>query len=278
MRPLIDSHIHTERCGHARGSADAYLASARAAGLEAIVFTEHLPIPAAYDPDGHLSIPDGELPAYCAEIIGLQTGTSDPRTTGTLPQVILGAEADWLPDEHEWTAAQLDRARANGVAVVLGSVHFLGMWAFDDPAELPAWDERSVDEIWLEYADTWCDAAASGLFDVLAHPDLPKKFGHRPSFDPAKMYERMAGAAAEGGALIEVSTAGLRKPVGELYPGPQLLSAFRRAGVDATIGSDAHEPSEVGFGLDRAAEALVDAGYTRIALPLGPGERRWYEL
>ncbi|MHB9002501.1 MAG: histidinol-phosphatase HisJ family protein [Coriobacteriia bacterium] len=271
MRPLIDCHIHTERCGHARGRAESYVQAARQAGLAAIVFTEHLPLPAGFDPDGHLAISDNELHDYCAEIAALQAGSLGP-------QVILGVEADWLPGEHEWTTSQLDSARACGVKVVLGSVHFLGGWAFDDPAELPAWDTRDVDEIWIEYADTWCDAAVSGHFDVLAHPDLPKKFGHRPSFDPTEMYARMARAAGEGGALIEVSTAGLRKPVGELYPGPGLLRAFRQAGVDATIGSDAHAPSEVGFGLSRAAESLAQAGYTRIALPLGRGERRWYDL
>lgn len=271
MRPLIDSHIHTERCGHARGSASAYVAAAREAGLEAIVFTEHLPLPPAYDPDGHLAVPDDELAEYCREVSSLQ---SDSET----PQVVLGAEADWLPNDRSWMLEQLDRARGLGVTVVLGSVHFLGMWAFDDPAELPTWDTRRVEDIWSEYADTWCAAAESGLFDVLAHPDLPKKFGHKPTFDATDMYADMARAAAAGGALIEVSTAGLRKPVGELYPGAELLAAFRLAGVDATVGSDAHAPSEVGFGLSLAYDALAKAGYTRVALPLGPGERRWYEL
>lgn len=271
MRPLIDCHIHTERCGHANGNAAEYLAAARAAGLEAIVFTEHLPLPSTYDQDGHLAVPEDELADYCREVTALQV-------EGGLPQVILGVEADWLPQERPWMLAQLERARECGVTVVLGSVHFLGTWAFDDPAELPAWESRNVDEVWLEYADTWCEAAQSGLFDVLAHPDLPKKFGQRPSFDTARMFERMAMSAAAGGALIEVSTAGLRKPVKELYPGPELLTAFRLAGVDATVGSDAHAPSEVGFGLDRAHEALARAGYTRVALPIGTGERRWYEL
>lgn len=271
MHPLIDCHIHTERCGHASGNAADYVAAAREAGIEAMVFTEHLPLPEGYDPGGYLALPDTELPDYCGEIDMLRALADDP-------QVVLGIEVDWIPERGDWTLAQLDRAHALGVEVVLGSVHFLDGWAFDDPAELDAWESRDVGDVWRRYSHVWCQAAASGLFDVLAHPDLPKKFGHLPPFDPADMWAEMAGAAASGGALIEVSTAGLRKPVGELYPGPALLSAFARAGVGATIGSDAHDPSEVGFGLREACDALRAAGYERVALPLGAGQRRWYEL
>ena len=84
----------------------------------------------------------------------------------------------------------------------------------------------------------WCDACRTGLFDVMAHPDLVKKFGHRPSFDPRDLYAEAARTAAETGVLIEVSTAGLRKPVGELYPGPDLLQRLlrRRGCSDGRLG------------------------------------------
>jgi len=114
------------------------------------------------------------------------------------------------------------------------------------------------------------------MFDVMAHPDLVKKFGHFPSFDRRELYAEGAQVAADAGVLIEVSTAGLRKPVGELYPGAEFLAAFRAAGVAATVGSDAHEPAEVGFEIDAAYDALQTAGYDRVAFPDGRGG--WKEL
>jgi histidinol-phosphatase (PHP family) len=161
-----------------------------------------------------------------------------------------------------------------GVDVLLGSVHFLGEWAFDDPHSVAMWNTWDVDEVWTTYFTTWCDAASSGVFDVMAHPDLVKKFGHRPSFDPRELYAEAARAAAHGGVLIEVSTAGLRKPVGEIYPGPDLLASFGAAGVGATVGSDAHAPDEVGFRLDAAYEALAIAGYRSVCFPTGPKASR----
>lgn len=271
MRALIDCHIHTELCGHARGTAEEYVAAARAAGLAAMVFTEHLPLPRDLDPKHHLSMRESDLACYCERVLDLRDRTPDI-------EIILGIEADWIPGHAEHAARTRDLAGRLGVEVVLGSVHFLGDWAFDDPNDIAAWDARDVDEVWLEYSRLWCDAARSGEFDVMAHPDLPKKFGHRPTFDPAPLYDEMARSAAASGCLIEISTAGLRKPVNELYPAQRFLETCFEHSVQVTVGSDAHAPDEVGFGWARAVEAARSAGYGRVGLPLGHGERRWYEL
>ena len=271
MRELIDCHIHTGFCNHATGEPAAYVAAARAAGVSAMLFTEHAPLPEAFDPDGHLSICDDDLEPYCATITTLAEENPDI-------EIGLGLEVDWLSDSPTYAADSIARGRAAGAAVFLGSVHLLGTWAFDDPNDMTGWDSRDVDDVWREYVDVWCEATASGLFDVMAHPDLPKKFGHRPTREPLREYERMAQAAAASGVLIEVSTAGLRKPVGELYPGPELLRAFAAAGVTATVGSDAHAPAEVGFAIPDAYAALVAAGHSRIAYPLAGSERRYLEL
>jgi histidinol-phosphatase (PHP family) len=245
--------------------------AAKRAGLSAVVMTEHLPLPDDLDADRHLSLHPEELETYVREV-------REAASTAGSAQVILGAEADWLPGREAETAAVRARARDLGVEVLLGSVHFLRSWAFDDPNNLREWDFKDVDAVWREYFVDWCDAARSGLFDVMAHPDLVKKFGHWPTFDARELYEAAADAAASSGVLVEISTAGLRKPVGELYPGRALLAAFRRAGVDVTVGSDAHSPDEVGFGIDAAMAAATAAGYERIALPQAGGERKWVTL
>ncbi len=161
--------------------------------------------------------------------------------------------------------------------MVLGSVHFLDDWAFDDPNLLERWDRTDVDAAWLRYFELVWDAAGSGLFDVMAHPDLVKKFGYRPAFDTSDLFDATAAAFARAGVAVEVSTAGLRKPVGELYPSTDFLAACARAGVSATLGSDAHHPDEVGFAFDVARTALLAAGYDRLVY-FERRERREYPL
>ncbi len=267
MRELIDCHVHTELSGHGSGSVGQMISAAIFKGLGGIVLTEHLPLPDGMDPHNHISMPAEKLGAY-ADDVRLWA----ERAKGL--QVVLGAEADWIPGREDETAAIREVAAHAGVQVLLGSVHFLGEWAFDDPHHLEEWDDRDVDEVYVSYFAHWCHAARSGLFDVMAHPDLVKKFGHRPSFDPRGLYEEAARAAADGGVLIEVSTAGMRKPVAEIYPAHDLLVAFRSAGVGATAGSDAHAADEVGLDIEVAYAALVAAGYSDVCLPVSRHESR----
>jgi histidinol-phosphatase (PHP family) len=271
MREMIDCHVHTQRCGHATGTVAQMVGAAVFKGLSGVVMTEHLPLPDDIDPSRHLSMPADDLATYVDEVHSMAE-----RVKGL--QVITGAEVDWLPGREEYSAGMRRDAEALGIEVFLGSVHFIGDWAFDSPHDLAEWDRRDVGEVWEQYFSLWCDAASSGLFDVMAHPDLVKKFGHRPSFDTSDLYAEAARCAAQSGVMIEVSSAGLRKPVGEIYPGPELLSAFRAAGVEATAASDAHAPDEIGLGIEDSYAALHEAGYRQVAFPVGRGEVRYIEL
>lgn len=250
----IDLHMHTSRCGHAEGSAAEYLAAARDARLDVIAFTDHLALPDGYDPDGKYAMRPWELAEYVREVLDLARASS-------APVVLLGIEADWVPAHRAATARAI---ATHPFDVVLGSVHFLQDWAFDDPRLIEEWSVRDVAGAWHEYFDEFTQAAASGLFDVMAHPDLVKKFGHVPPGDMTSLYDDVAAAVADAGVAIEVSSAGLRKPCAEIYPSDGLLAAFRRAGVPATTGSDAHTPSEVGSGLDQVRAALDRAGYDAV--------------
>jgi histidinol-phosphatase (PHP family) len=267
---LIDCHVHTASCGHATGEVPEYVAAAVDQELAGIVFTEHLPLPSDLDPRRSVSPSPEAFARYAREVRSAADGAS--------LEIVLGGEADWLPQRPDFAERARATARELGVRVLLGSVHFIGHWAFDDPNILDEWRDHDIDEAWTEYFTLWCEAARSGAFDVMAHPDLVKKFGHRPTYAPSDLYAEAARAAADAGVCIEVSTAGLRKPIGEIYPGPELLAAFCVAGVPATIGSDAHAPEDVGYRLDAGVAALQAAGYSRIALPLGHGEVRWFEL
>ena len=252
---MIDLHLHTSRCGHASGSVQDYVDAARAQGLTAICFTDHLSMPAPYPQ--HYTMRADELAGYVAEV---ETAAHASRASGG-PEVLLGIEADWLPatpDHAEDAIAPYD------FDYVLGSVHFLGDWAFDDPDLVARYDAWEPDALWDRYFEEVASAAGSGAFDAIAHPDLVKKFGSRPSVDPRRWYEQTAVALADAGCAIEVNTGGLRKPVAEIYPALDLLKACRRLDVPATMGSDAHAPEEVGHGLDLARELLREAGYDSV--------------
>ena len=173
--------------------------------------------------------------------------------------VKLGLEMDYAPGMEEETARVL---AAYPWDYVLGSVHFLGGWGFDFRPDL-GWDDKDMDEVYESYFRTLRAAAETGLFDVLAHPDVIKVFGHRPAKDPTQWYEETADTIAKAGLAIEVSSAGLRKPVGEIYPASELLAAFAKRGVPIVLSSDAHLPGDVGAGFDKLTDWTRGAGYQR---------------
>lgn len=262
--------MHTELCGHAVGTPSDMLTAVVKAGLAGAVMTEHLPLKPELDPEGIYSMRGDVDLLYVAELRDLRFDWDDA-------DLVIGAESDWLSVDPEWTAQSVASARKAGVEVVLGSVHFLDGWAFDDPNYLEEWDNRDVDKVWEQYFSEWCKAASSGLFDVMSHPDLVKKFGHYAT-NPLDFYEEAARVAAQAGVLVEVSTAGWRKPVKEQYPAVDFIKRLHAHGVSFTLGSDAHDPQEVGYRLNDAADLLLSLGVETCAYPQKKGEVRWLEL
>jgi histidinol-phosphatase (PHP family) len=172
--------------------------------------------------------------------------------------VKLGLEVDFVPDRVDEVAALLEPYPWD---YLLGSVHFVDGISVD-------MDPSFADEAgWRAYFATLTEAAASGLFDVLSHPDLVKFFGRRPAAALVdELHEAAASAIAESGVCVEVSAAGLHKPVGEVYPDLSLLRRCRERAVPITIASDAHEPGHVGRDLARAVEQARAAGYETVTV------------
>jgi histidinol-phosphatase (PHP family) len=177
----------------------------------------------------------------------------------------LGIEADFVPGAEDRIANLLE---AHDFDYVLGSVHFIGEVAVDHDG-FDAWERTGdSDKVWARYFEMVTDAARSGLFDILSHPDLVKVWGRGrplPDRDPRFYYEPFAEAVAETGVAVEVSTAGLRKPVCELYPAPALAEMLVDAGVAFALSSDAHVPGDVGHAYDQAVETMRGWGIERIA-------------
>lgn len=186
--------------------------------------------------------------------------------------VRLGIEVDYFPGKEDAIRAVLAQAPFD---YAIGSVHWIGPWGFDLLDVEGLWDGRDVDGAYRAYFALLGQAARSGLFQIMAHPDLIKVMGHRPSpaLDLAALYDEAARAFADGGATVEVSTAGLRKPVGELYPDPAFLGACHRHGVPLSLASDAHRPEDVGLDFDRAVALARGCGYREV-LTFAAGQAR----
>ena len=257
---MIDLHVHTWRCRHAEGAAEDYVRTAAERGVRTLAFTEHLPLPPALAmnvpvAEGY-AMPAGELPEYVAEVHAAASVGA-----GIGVEVLLGVECDVVP-------AGIDYAR-EAIAqypydLVLGSVHFIDDWAFDDPDRATRYGEWRIDELWERYFGDVIAAAKSGVADVMAHADLVKKFCHRPDGPVDHLYVSAAEALRQAGLAVEVNTSGLRKPCRELYPAQDFLVELRRAGVPVTVGSDAHTPADVGAGGAEAVSALRGAGYRSV--------------
>jgi histidinol-phosphatase (PHP family) len=196
----------------------------------------------------------------------------------------LGIEADFIAGTEDRMANLLE---AHDFDYVVGSVHFLGDRSLDIE-EYDVWDPRSgrsAEEIWRRYFQTLGEAARSGLFDILAHPDLVKVWGAErplPEGDLRRYYELAIEGIAESGIAVEVSTAGLRKRARELYPAPPFLEMCVEAGAPVALSSDAHRPHDVGADYERALELLDSVGVRELCVferrarrlePIGAGVR-----
>jgi histidinol-phosphatase (PHP family) len=262
---LVDYHMHLaaddaplDEPALALPAIGRYVEAARARGVAEICMTEHVYRFAAtrdwFDQPWWRDCARNDVGPYVEALRRARDDEGWP--------VLVGIELDYLPGRD----AEL-RAWAEGQPwdLILGSVHWLGSLGVDHP-DYPVWDAMAVEDVWRLYFDALAEAAATGIYDVMAHPDLVKVFGHRPSeARREQLYEQAAGAFAAAGVTVEVSTAGLRKAARELYPAPAFLAACRRAGVPATLASDAHRPEDVGRDFDLAVAALRDAGYATVA-------------
>lgn len=178
----------------------------------------------------------------------------------------LGIEMDYVAGREDRIATVLDEHEWD---YVVGSVHFLRDAALDWE-QYDVWQQQSsAEKVWREYFETLAEAAATGLYDIMAHPDLVKYWGDerpRPDGDPRFFYEPAIEAFADAGVAVEISTAGLRKPVGEIYPSPLFIEMCVDAGLSFALSSDAHAPIHVGHAYERATALLAEYGVTELAV------------
>ena len=246
-----DYHMHTPLCRHAVGEPAEYAAQAVAVGLREIGFSDHSPM--REDDFDAWRMRLDQLDEYVGKVAGAR------RAHPTLT-IKLGLEADFLPGLEDWIR---ELAGRHPWDYFIGSVHYLAeAWDIDNPRKLSRWRERDAFEVWTAYFDRLTAAAGSGLFDIIGHVDLAKKFCFYPKEDCAPLFRRFIAAAAQSGVAIELNTAGLRKDCREIYPSRQILELARAHGVPITFGSDAHAPGEGGADFAAAVALAREVGYT----------------
>jgi histidinol-phosphatase (PHP family) len=265
---LTDYHLHlrpddveaTAAEHFTLANVERYRAVASERGISELGVSEHIyRFRQALDVWGHpfwREYAHDDLDAYC-EFVREET------------DLRLGIEADFVPGAEDRLANLLDR---HDFDYVVGSVHFLRDEAVD-MEDYSVWGKtHSPEEIWRRYFETLGEAARSGLFDVLAHPDLVKIWGPahperpRPEGDLRRYYELAIEGIAESGIAVEVSTAGLRKRAQEIYPASAFLEMCLEAGAPVALSSDAHRPEDVGADYDQALELLQRVGYEELCV------------
>lgn len=250
-----DYHTHTPLCQHATGEPEAYVDAAIHAQLNEFGISDHAP--ALPEPFDDWRMLDAQLPAYFELIERARIHACD-----TLP-IRAGLECDWISGCEPWIEKLSKRFPWD---YLIGSVHYLESWDFDNPKWLGRWATSDVEDIWSRYWTAYTEMAESQLFDILGHPDLVKKFSFRPTGDLSRYYEPAIAAIAKSGATIELNTAGWHKPCAEAYPEKCFLALAQEAGIPLVISSDAHAPNEVARDFPQAIELARSVGYRETQL------------
>ena len=243
----IDLHNHTTRCNHAKGSMQSYIERAIELGIDIYGFSEHAPM----DFDEHYRLKFDEMQLYTKDVKALQKEYKDDI------KILLGYEVDYLKGHMD------ERVLSADVDYMIGSIHFLGEWGFDNPEFNHEYKNRNIDNIWQEYFDNIEAMAKTNYFDIVGHLDLIKIFNFMPKKDIRIIAQNALKAIKASDMVLELNTAGLRKPCKEIYPTPSLLEIAYELDIPITFSSDAHAIGQVGYKYSEAVKLAKNVGYTQ---------------
>jgi len=244
----IDLHNHTYLCNHASGTMQEYIQKAIEFGIDVFGFSCHAPM--NFDPKYRMSFED--MIIYENEIFRLQEEFKDKI------KILFAYEVDFLEGFID------DKVINKDVDYFIGSVHFIDKWGFDNPEFIGRYDDMDIDDIWQKYFDAISLMAKSGLFDIAGHLDLLKVFKFLPTKDVRLLAKNALKAIKKADMTIEINTAGLRKPIEEIYPSRPLIEEMYELDIPITFGSDAHKIEHIGHGYDEAVSIAKEIGYSKI--------------
>jgi len=246
---IVDLHNHTPLCNHAEGEIEEYINAAIKQGTQIFGFSDHAPMD--YDPQYRMQFKDMQKYENAVKLAKEQYKDKI--------KILLAYEVDYLPGHMDKRVLNAD------VDYLIGSVHFLEAWGFDNPEFLAKWKEQDVDAVWQKYFDTIEAMAKSNLFDIVGHLDLIKVFNFMPNKDIVNMAKNALYAIKESDMVLEINVAGYRKPVKEAYPSLELLKEAYKLDIPITFASDAHKPEQVGLYNEELMQMITNIGYTECA-------------
>ncbi|MBM4160108.1 MAG: histidinol-phosphatase HisJ [Ignavibacteria bacterium] len=244
---ISDYHTHTVLCKHGEGDVEQYILKAIELGFDEVGCSDHSPMPGNFDPQHRMSL-EQYYSIYAPSVLELAEKYKDRIV------VKRGIEAEFLPGQEQWVGGFV---RENGFDFVIGSVHFVS----EDGEEMPLFGREyegcELEDLYEGYYEAIRASAKSGMFDIIAHVDLIKKFGHRSSKRIDELIREALKAIKASDLCLEINTSGLRKPERETYPGEGILKIAKELRIPLTLGSDAHRPEDVGTDFD-VAIALIE--------------------
>lgn len=253
---IVDYHTHTSLCKHGEGELEEYILKAIELGFDEIGCSEHIPMPNNFDPRHRMTV-DEYYSIYAPRITTLSEKYRDRIT------IKRGLEAEHLPGSEEWVNKFIAE---NDFDFVIGSVHFLGRFEANKPLFHKDYDGEEIEDLYIEYFDTVKASAESGMFNIIGHCDLIKKFGFRTSNAMNKAMRTALEAIKKNNLCIEINTSGLRKPEKETYPSETILKIAKELQIPLTLGSDAHKPHDVGKDFDIALAFIERYGNGKICV------------
>lgn len=244
----IDLHNHTALCNHATGTIEEYVQTAVTQKIDIFGFSDHAPM----NFDTYRMRFD-EMETYEREVLHVKE-----KYAGQI-EILLGYEVDFL--EGYIDQSVLERK----VDYLIGSVHYLGNWGFDNPEYIGGYKDKNIDDIWQKYFDAIESMAKSNLFDIVGHLDLIKVFNYLPKKDIRLIAKDAMCAIKNANMVVEINAAGYRKPIGEQYPSSPLLEMMAELDIPISFGSDAHAVEHIGFKKEEIRALAKNYGYKKCA-------------
>lgn len=245
----VDLHNHTTLCNHAEGTLQEYIEAAIASGTKVFGFSDHAPMD--FDPEYRMSFE--QMQAYQTDVLALKEKYKNDI------EVLLGYEVDYLEGHLDTRVLNAD------VDYLIGSVHFIDKWGFDNPEFIGRYESEDIDEIWKQYFKAVENMAKSQHFDIVGHLDLIKVFKFLPKQNIVDIAHDALIAIKKSNMTLELNVAGYRKPIGEAYPSEALLKEAFKLGIPITFASDAHTPQQVSLYSNEIMNLAKSVGYQKCA-------------
>lgn len=247
---IADLHNHTILCNHANGSINSYIEKAIEKNTKYFGFSDHAPMD--FDPEYRMTFE--QMNTYEKSILDAKEKYKDKI------EILLGYEVDYLKGHID------ERVLSADVDYLIGSVHFIDKWGFDNPEFIGRYQDENIDDIWQKYFLAIKEMAESKLFDIVGHFDLIKVFKFMPNKQILELTKDALVAIKDADMTLEINGAGFRKPIGEAYPSFEILKEAYRLNIPITFGSDAHNPEQVGLFNDEILKMAKEAGYKECAI------------